>query len=150
MRRAVVDTNLLSLALRDLRDDKRTPLRASFEAYLAEHGGLHLSVLVLYEIRRGLPRKGDRRISALLDQLVRMSQVLYFDTSEISVWPFAAKLWVELQQAGKPMGDFDLLIAATAQAYQMAVATADCGFDNLGERVPIERWDAVQPAADPT
>jgi predicted nucleic acid-binding protein len=79
-----------------------------------------------------------------------MSQVLYFDTSEISVWPSLRSCGSSCSKAGKPMGDFDLLIAATAQAYQMAVATADCGFDNLGERVPIERWDAVQPAADPT
>jgi hypothetical protein len=47
VRRAVVDTNLLSLRPSRSQGRQAHPLRASFEAYLAEHGGLHLSVLVL-------------------------------------------------------------------------------------------------------
>ncbi len=79
--------------------------------------------IVEYELRYGLlrlpPEAADIRVAALA-ALLRPMQVLSFD-SECAA--FAARIRVELDAAGTPIGPHDTLIAATALRYQATLVT---------------------------
>jgi tRNA(fMet)-specific endonuclease VapC len=79
--------------------------------------------IVEYELRYGLlrlpPEAADPRLAALA-ALLRPMQVLPFD-SECAV--HAARIRVELEAAGTPIGPHDTLIAATALRYQATLVT---------------------------
>ena len=93
--------------------------------------------IVEYELRYGLlrlpPEAATPRLSALA-ALLRPMQVLPFD-SECSA--HAARIRVELEAAGTPIGPHDTLIAATALRHQATLVTR-----NVREfsRVPGLQW----------
>lgn len=80
-------------------------------------------VIVEYELRYGLlrlpPEAAAPRLAALA-ALLRPLQVLPFD-SECAV--HAARIRVELEAAGTPIGPHDTLIAATALRYRGTLIT---------------------------
>lgn len=98
---------------------------------------LAVPVIVEYELRYGLLRlpilTAAPRLVALAKFLQPM-QLLPFD-SECAV--HAARLRVELESAGTPIGPHDTLIAATALRYQATLVTR-----NVREfsRVPGLQW----------
>ena len=93
--------------------------------------------IVEYELRYGLlrmhPDAATPRLAALA-QLLRPMQILPFD-SECAAQ--AARIRVDLEAAGTPIGPHDTLIAATALRYQAALVTR-----NVREfsRVPGLQW----------
>lgn len=84
---------------------------------------LGVPAIVEYELRFGLMRLPDDvagpRLAALA-QLLRSMQTLPFD-NECAV--YAARLRVELEAAGTPIGPHDILIAATALRHQAPLVT---------------------------
>jgi tRNA(fMet)-specific endonuclease VapC len=93
--------------------------------------------IVEYELRYGLlrlpPEAADPRLAAL-GALLRPMQLLPFD-SECAL--HAARIRVELEAAGTPIGPHDMLIAATALRHQATLVTR-----NVREfsRVPGLQW----------
>ncbi|NQW82029.1 MAG: type II toxin-antitoxin system VapC family toxin [Polaromonas sp.] len=98
---------------------------------------LGVPAIVEYELRYGLMRlpadAAAARLAALAQFLLPM-QLLPFD-SECAV--HAARLRVELEAVGTPIGPHDTLIAATALRYQATLVTR-----NVREfsRVPGLQW----------
>lgn len=98
---------------------------------------LGVPAIVEYELRYGLLRlpsdAATPRLAALA-QLLRPMQLLPFD-SECAVQ--AARIRVELEAAGTPIGPHDTLIAATALRHQATLVTR-----NVREfsRVPGLQW----------
>lgn len=96
-----------------------------------------VSAIVEYELRYGLLRlpseAANPRLVALA-ALLRPMQILPFD-SECAA--HAARIRVELEAAGTPIGPHDTLIAATALRYQATLVTR-----NVREfsRVPGLQW----------
>lgn len=79
--------------------------------------------IVEYELRYGLlrlPQEAANTRLAALEQLLRPMQLLPFD-SECAA--HAARIRVELEAAGSPIGPHDTLIAATALRYQATLVT---------------------------
>lgn len=84
---------------------------------------LGVPAIVEYELRYGLmrlPREAAEPRLAALTQLLRPMQVLPFD-SECAAE--AARIRVELESMGTPIGPHDTLIAATALRHQATLVT---------------------------
>ena len=130
---ALLDTDILSEILKQ-HDD--SVLRTA-KVYLDEQGRFTFSVLTRYEILRGLRSKGATRQELVFDALCRFSQVLPV-TDSIAVR--AAAIYADLRLRGSLIGDADILIAATALAHGLAIAT---GNTTHFERIPglqIVNW----------
>ncbi len=126
----ILDSNTISYYFRG--DAKVVPRLQALRP--AEVG---VPAIVEYELRYGLLRMpGDAatpRLAALA-QLLRPMQVLPFD-SECAAQ--AARIRVDLEAAGTPIGPHDTLIAATALRHQATLVTR-----NVREfsRVPGLQW----------
>ena len=130
--RRTLDTNISSYVLR------RRP--ASMVERFAEldRGQLWLSAMVAAELRFGAAKLASVRFSAAVE-----AWLAGFD---VRPWPSEAtqhyaSIRVALEQAGKPIGGMDLLIAAHAMAEDSVLVT-----NNAREflRVPglaVEEWD---------
>ena len=130
--RRTLDTNICSYVLR------RRP--ASMVERFAEldRGQLWLSAMVAAELRFGAAKLASVRFSAAVE-----AWLAGFD---VRPWPSEAtqhyaSIRVALEQAGKPIGGMDLLIAAHAMAEDSVLVT-----NNAREflRVPglaVEEWD---------
>ncbi len=104
----------------------------------ADPASLHLSALSVFEIEFGLARsRNPQPMRLFLSDACRRHRCLPLDESAAAQ---AGRLRGVLQQAGTPIGPYDLLIAGTALAHQLIVVTR-----NLREfsRVPglrVENW----------
>ena len=93
--------------------------------------------IVEYELRYGLLRMPSDAATprlAALAQLLRPMQLLAFD-SECAAQ--AARIRVDLEAAGTPIGPHDTLIAATAVRYQATLVTRNA---REFSRVPGLQW----------
>lgn len=112
----ILDTNTISYYFRG--DPQVVPrLQAQRPADLG------VPAIVEYELRYGLLRLPEAAATprlAALAQLLRPMQKLPFDSACAAQ---AARLRVELEAAGTPIGAHDTLIAATALRHQAALVT---------------------------
>ncbi len=126
----ILDSNTISYYFRG--DPQVVPRLQAFSP-----ADIGVPVIVEYELRYGLlrlaPEAAEPRLAALA-ALLRPMQVLPFD-SECAA--HAARIRVELEAAGTPIGSHDMLIAATALRYQVTLVTR-----NVREfsRVPGLQW----------
>ena len=79
-----------------------------------------LPAIVTYKINFGLRRAGRR---AQLDGFVRMVQVTTVLDFDAEAADHAARIRLELEAAGTPIGPTDLLIAATARGHGRTLVT---------------------------
>ncbi len=97
-----------------------------------------VSVVTVLELRQGAERSQQRELAhARLDDFFEPMEVLPFEEADALV---AARVRAELFRLGRPIGDFDSLIAAHALARDLIVVTNNV--DEF-ERVPdlrIENW----------
>lgn len=126
----ILDSNIVSYYLRG--DPQVVPRIQALPP--AEIG---VPAIVEYELRYGLlrlpPEAAKPRLAALT-QLLRPMQLLPFDSQCAA---HAARLRVDLEAAGTPIGPHDTLIAATALRHQATLVTR-----NVREfsRVPGLQW----------
>lgn len=135
--RYLLDTNVVSELARTTPD-------AHVVAFVADHD-VWLSAVVVHELEYGLRLlPGGRRRRALeaartAIMAERGTRILPLDRLAAEQ---AAELWARSQQAGRPLGLADALIAGTAKAHGMTVATrnvADFGRLDVGVLNP---WQA--------
>lgn len=100
------------------------------------HGTFTFSILTWYEVERGLRKKDARAQRLVLDMLVRESEVLPLGRLELGR---AADIWAQLQRLGSPVGEVDIMIAATARVRGLSIATKDKDY-NLVNDLVVERW----------
>jgi tRNA(fMet)-specific endonuclease VapC len=112
----ILDTNTISYYFRG--DPKVVP-----RFHAIRPADLAVPAIVEYELRYGLLRLpaalAEPRLKAVT-QLLQPMRVLSFDSECASV---AARIRVELEAVGKPIGPHDVLIAATALRYQANLIT---------------------------
>ena len=126
----ILDSNIISYYLRgDLQIVPRVQALAPAD--------VGVPAIVEYELRYGLlrlPQEAARPRLAALMQLLQPMQRLPFDSDCAA---HAARIRVELEAAGTPIGPHDTLIAATALRYQATLVTR-----NVREfsRVPDLQW----------
>ena len=134
----LLDTNVVS-ELRKKRADERVA------AWLrgVDAGDLHVSVLAIGEIRRGielLRRRGDHRQADVLEPWLQSLKESFADrTLDVSVG--IAERWGQLN-AIKPLPIVDGLMAATAIEHDLILVTRDTGaLAGTGVRT-LDPWSA--------
>lgn len=139
MRGYLLDTNVISELTRDVP-------APGVVAFLSEHDELWLSSVVLHELEFGLrllpPGRRRDAIGAAVSAFVAEyeGRVLGIGRAEAS---HAAVLRAWARQAGRTLEVGDALIAGTAAAHELAVATRNVrDFDGLGVEV-IDPWDTA-------
>lgn len=89
----------------------------------------HLPVIVLGEYRYGLLRsRHGPNLEALLETLIRESIVLLIDQATTKAY---AQVRDELRQAGRPIPENDIWIAALARQHGQPVVSRDGHFDDV-------------------
>jgi tRNA(fMet)-specific endonuclease VapC len=112
--RRTLDTNICSYILR------RHPAGMIEQFSRLNRDALWLSVIVVAELRYGARRLGSPRFSAIIEAWVAEFTVL--DWSATAAWHYA-EVRAHLEQAGTPIGNMDLMIAAHALAEDSVVIT---------------------------
>ncbi len=114
----ILDTNAVSALLRG--DPDLADLLGSSERH-------HLPVIVIGEYRYGLMRSRHRQaLTAFLETLIRESLVLRVD--DVTTVHYAA-VRNELREAGRPIPENDVWIAALARQHAQPVVSRDEHFD---------------------
>ena len=119
MRGFLLDTNVISEAMRPAPNPR-------VAAFLRERGDLWLSVVVLYELEYGvelIPRgKRQAEISSMIAEIVGNygDRILPVGCEAARR---AARLRARARRAGRPAQIADALIAGTAEAHVLVVAT---------------------------
>lgn len=111
-------------------------------------GPLAISVITEAELRYGLALKGSAKLDAAYAALLKgRFPVLPVDQVVGDVF---AEMKATQQRMGKPVPDLDLLIAATARAHGLIVATLNVRHFALIADIVVEDWGlATLPAGDP-
>ncbi len=115
MNEALVDTDILSLFFKG-----HAQVKTSVGCYLAVWPCLTLSVLTYYEIRRGLEDIGSSRRLQEFEAWTALNRVMPLG---LPVARIAARLHAKMKRAGTPVGEVDLLLAATAVHQGLDLAT---------------------------
>jgi tRNA(fMet)-specific endonuclease VapC len=129
---ALLDTDILSAVM---RGNPRVVSRA--RAYLAEHGVLTFSIITRYEILRGLKAKGA---TAQLEAFDRFCQTCLVLPLTDTVVVRAADIYAALRQRGEPIGDADILIAATALGHGARIVTNNESHFRRVSGLDVENW----------
>ena len=126
--RLAPDSNTINYLFKD-----RPGFREQLEAALLRGDTFLLCPVVHAELRRYFLLKGATAMSRAYDVLVRS-----WERCELpfEVWEEYAATWASRCRVGKPLSDFDLLIAVWARAHNVTLVTSNIRhFDDLGVRV---------------
>lgn len=107
---------------------------------LAELGpdAVALSAMTVAELRYGaLKSRAPEAASARLDQFLAVPEILAFDAEAAEYHAHGRRA---LEAAGTPIGERDLVIAATALAYGLVVATANAREFRRVPGLGVEEW----------
>jgi len=130
--RYLLDSNICIYAM------KNQPLQVLRRLQNVGRAVVAVSVITVLELRQGAERSQQRELAhARLDDFFGPMDALSFEASDALV---AARIRAQLFRIGRPIGDFDSLIAAQALARDLIVVTNN--IDEF-ERVPdlrIENW----------
>ncbi|HVS66124.1 MAG TPA: type II toxin-antitoxin system VapC family toxin [Thermoanaerobaculia bacterium] len=126
-RSAILDTNALSALF------EGSPLLATLLDNLED---LYLPVVVIGEYRYGIRRSRLRRqLEPLLDTLIEESRVLGIDLVTATTY---AVVRSELREAGRPIPENDVWIAALARQHALPVVSHDTHFDAVADLKRLE------------
>jgi len=112
--RYLLDTNVVSDLVRNPQGKVAQHIRKVGEALVCT------SIIVAAELRYGAAKKGSPRLSAQLEAVLGALEVLPFERPADAAYGL---LRAQLEQAGRPIGANDLLIAAHAIALGFTVVT---------------------------
>jgi tRNA(fMet)-specific endonuclease VapC len=129
--RYLLDTNIVSDLVRNPKGKVAQFIGKVGEAQVCT------SIIVAAELRYGAAKKGSPRLSARLEAVLGALEVLPFDKPADATYGLRRR---RLEQAGRPIGANDLLIAAQAMALGYTIVT-----DNEKEfarikDLPRENW----------
>ena len=99
-------------------------VRTRFDKELSQGSEVYISSVVVFELWYGVSKSQRREMNAhlLVGFLMGPVQQLAFDDEDAR---FAGELRAELETVGRPIGDYDLLIAGQALRHKMIVVTAN-------------------------
>ena len=112
--RYLLDTNIVSDLVRNPQGKVTQQIRKVGEAQVCT------SIIVAAELRYGAAKKGSPRLSSQLEAVLGALEVLPFETPADAAYGL---LRTRLEQAGRPIGANDLLIAAQALALGYTIIT---------------------------
>jgi predicted nucleic acid-binding protein len=113
----LIDTDVLSATFK-----QQPHAVARVGQYLRQHGRLVLSALTRYEYVRGLKHRSAHAQLARFDAFCRQSTIVGITDA---ILERAGDLWSIGRRRGLPVGDVDLMIAATSLEHKLELATAN-------------------------
>lgn len=129
--RYLLDTNIASYVLKGNIPRVRERLA---KVAMAQVG---ISVVTEAELRFGVVRRPEARVlKVAVEQFLLRVEILPWDSRAAQ---FYANLRTELERAGLPMGNLDMMIAAQALAANSVLVTNDRAFSRI-KRLKIEDW----------
>ena len=128
----MLDTNIVGALLADQSEP--------WAGYARHMGSVGLSSIVLFELRYGIAKSRNAKANAdaLNEFLGGGVPIVPFDTDDAAA---AGNLRKRMETKGRPMGPYDLLIAAQTLRLSATLVTADAGFSNV-DGLKIEKWSA--------
>ncbi len=129
--RYLLDTNTVSYILKGIPPRVRQQLaRTPMES-------VSISVITEAELRFGLARRPDaKNLRFAVEELLLRVDVLPWDSAAAMRY---ADIRAEIERAGTPMGNMDLMIAAQALSASATLVTSDRSFHRI-KRLKIEDW----------
>jgi tRNA(fMet)-specific endonuclease VapC len=127
----LLDTNIVSIWARQTSPGLLEKLLATPPADLC------ISVLVEHELRFGIALTPGTRAGELTLRLLEVLPSIPFGSAEAQR---AAGLRSKLSRIGKPIGPYDLLIAATALEHQLTIVTHNVREFRRVEGLVVEDW----------
>ncbi|MFC6591435.1 PIN domain-containing protein [Deinococcus lacus] len=132
-----LDTNVISAVI----DGDETVKRRWLEAKAQRHT-LSMSAFVYYEVKRGLDLPRRARKYAAFQGIVTQTQILVPD---VATYDIAAEIYQKLKASGKPIGDADIIIAATALRYGAVLVTRNQKHMKQIDGLELENWHPESP-----
>lgn len=129
--RYLLDTNIVSDLVRNPQGRIAERIRQVGETQVCT------SIIVSSELRYGAAKKGSLRLSTQLEAVLDVLEVLSFEAPADAAY---GALRARLEQAGRPIGGNDLLIAAQAIALGYTVVTDNERELSRIEELPQENW----------
>ena len=131
MTRYLLDTNIVSDLVRNPQGRVSSRIREVGEDRVCT------SIIVSAELRYGAVKRGSRRLAGQLEAVLSALEVLPLEAPTDTVY---AGLRAFLEQAGRPIGGNDLLIAAQALALRHTIVTDNEREFSRIETLACENW----------
>jgi len=129
--RYLLDTNVVSDLIRNPQGRVVEHIRKVGEAQVCT------SIIVAAELRYGAMKKGSPRLAAQLEAVLGALDVLPFEAPADAAYGL---IRTQLEQAGRPIGNNDLLIAAQAIALGYTIVTNNEEEFARIDRLPRANW----------
>ncbi|MFZ0706187.1 MAG: type II toxin-antitoxin system VapC family toxin [Candidatus Korobacteraceae bacterium] len=129
--RYLLDTNTVSYILKGIPPRVRQRLaRIPME-------GISISAITEAELRFGLARRPDaKNLRFAVEEFLLRVDILSWDSAAARHY---ADIRTEIERAGSPMGNMDLMIAAQALSAPATLVSSDRSFHRI-KRLKIENW----------
>jgi len=142
LKKALIDTDILIEVLRG----RHPQIVANARQYRLHFPAYTISVVSVVEFLRGLVRKGARE--AITDwRNITTNQSVETLSLDVPVAELAGEILGKLDQAGKPIGFADPLIAATALHHELVLVTGNIShyqrIVDLGYSLELSNWREV-------
>ena len=129
--RYLLDTNIVSDLVRNPQG------RVAERIFKVGETQVCTSIIVAAELRYGAEKKGSPRLSAQLEMVLGALEVLPLDKPADRDYGIVR---ARLEQAGKPIGANDLLIAAQALALDCVLVTDNVKEFTRVKQLRVENW----------
>lgn len=127
----MLDTNIVS----ELARNPQGVITERIAAVGAE--AICVSIITAAELRYGCAKKGSAKLTAQIQAILGSLQVVALDQPADADY---GDIRSRLEQAGRPIGPNDLLIAAHARALGAILVTANIGEFSRVEGLKVENW----------
>ena len=131
MTRYMLDTNVISELMKNPRG------KAAKRIARVGEDNICTSIIVAAELRYGCAKKGSERLLKSVEDLLAEIDVLPFESPTDAEY---GNIRSELENAGKPIGANDFLIAAHAMAVNATVVTANIDEFKRVRGLKVENW----------
>ena len=130
-----LDTNAVITAL----NDRSSPVRRKIEAAITSGETLAISSIVLFELRYGAVKSArpERNLQRIADFLAGPIEILPFEPADAEE---AGDIRAALEQAGTPIGPYDVLLAGQARRHDALLVTANEREFARVPRLKFEDW----------
>jgi predicted nucleic acid-binding protein len=129
----LLDTDVLSEILKQRHQN----VVARAVDYLRSHGSFAFSAFTRFEISRGFREKGATNQLTRFKEFCRHSTIISVTDS---VLDRAEELWVFARRGGHPVGDADLIIAATALETGRVLVTGNTAHYEWISGLALQNW----------